>query len=180
MSTLKASRMLIKGCVRYLASIMDTMKKIVIELSDVCVVCKFLDVFPEELTGLPPDRKIKFKIDLLPRTIQISKVPYQMAPVKLKEFKQQLQELLDKKFSPPSYSPWGALVLFVKKKEGSMKMCIDYCELNKVTIKNKYLLPRIDDLFDQLKGATVFSKIDLQFGYYQLKVRERDIPTMTF
>ena len=103
-----------------------------------------------------------------------------MAPAELKELKQQLQELLDKKFICPSYCPWGASVLFVKKKDGSMRICFDYRELNKVTIKNKYPLPRIDDLFDQLKGATVFSKIDLRSGYYQLKVRESDIPKTTF
>ena len=98
-----------------------------------------------------------------------------MAPAELKELKQQLQELLDKKFIHPSYSPWGAPVLFVKKKDGSMRMCIDYRELNKVTIKNKYPWLRIDDLFDQLKGATVFSKIDLWSSYYQLKARESDM-----
>ena len=110
----------------------------------------------------------------------ISKAPYRIALAELKELKQQLQELLDMKFIFRSYSPWGAPVLFVKKKDGSMRMCIDYRELNKVTIKNKYPLPRIDDLFDQLKGATVFSKIDLRSGYYQLKVRESDIPKIAF
>ena len=130
----------IKGCVRYLASVVDTMIKVVTELSDVRVVCKFPNVFPEELPRLPPDQEIKFEIELLPRTAPISKVPYLMAPAELKELKQQLQELLDKKFIHPSYSPWGALVLLVKKKDRSMIMCIDYRELNKVMIKNKYPL----------------------------------------
>ena len=103
-----------------------------------------------------------------------------MAPTELKELKTQLQELLDLGFIRPSHMPWGAPVLFVKKKDGSMRMCIDYRELNKVTIKNKYLLPRIDDLFDQLRGATIFSKIDLWSSYHQLKVREEDIPKTTF
>ena len=103
-----------------------------------------------------------------------------MAPTELKELKQQLQELLDKKFIHPSYSPWGAPVLFIKKKDGSMRMCIDYHELNTVTIKNKYPLLRIDDLFDQLWGATLFSKIDLRSDYYQLKVYESDIMKTTF
>ena len=103
-----------------------------------------------------------------------------MAPAELKELKQQLQELLDKKFICTRYSPWGAPVLFVKKKDRSMRICIDYRELNKVTIKNKYLLPRIDELFDQLRVATVFSKIDLRSGYYQLKLHERDIPKTVF
>ena len=173
---LKANMMLLKGCIKYLASIGDTMKKVATELADVRVVCRFPDVFPEELPGLPPDREI----ELLPGTAPISKAPYRMAPAELKELKQQLQELLDKKFIRPSYSPWGAPVLFVKKKDGSMRMCIDYRELNKVMIKNKYPLSRIDDLFDQLKGAVVFSKIDLRSGYYQLKVRESDIPKTTF
>ena len=115
----------------------------------------FLDVFPYELPGLPPDREIEFEIELLPGTGPLSKAPYRMAPTELKKLKQQLQELLDKKFIRPSYSPWGAPILFVKKKDGSMRMCIDYRELNKVTIQNKYLLPRIDNLFDQLKGAMV-------------------------
>ena len=113
------------------------------------------------MPGLPSDREIEFEIELLPRIAPISKVPYRMAPTKLKELKQQLQELLDKKFICPSYSPWGAPVLFVKKKDGSMRICMDYRELNKVTIKNKYPLLRIDDLFNQLNGAVVFSKIDL-------------------
>jgi hypothetical protein len=98
-----------------------------------------------------------------------------MAPAELKELKEQLQELIDRGFIRPSVSPWGAPVLFVKKKDGSMRLCIDYRELNRVTIRNKYPLPRIDDLFDQLKGASVFSKIDLRSGYHQLKVRKEDV-----
>ena len=120
-----------------------------------------MDVFLEELPGLPPDRAISFEIELLPRTAPISKAPYRMAPAELKELQLQLQELLEKGFICPSHSLWGAPVLFVKKKDGTFRMCIDYRELNKVTIKNKYPLPRIDDLFDQLKGAAILSKIDL-------------------
>ncbi|TYK21201.1 pol protein [Cucumis melo var. makuwa] len=103
-----------------------------------------------------------------------------MAPTELKELKVQLQELLDKGFIRPSVSTWGAPVLFVKKKDGSMRLCIDYRELNKVTVKNRYPLPRIDDLFDQLQGATVFSKIDLRSGYHQLRIRDSDIPKTAF
>jgi hypothetical protein len=125
---------------------------------------------------LPPDREVDFSIDLVPGTQPIHKAPYRMSPTELRELKEQLQELLDRGFIRPSVSPWGAPVLFVKKKDGSMRMCIDYRELNRVTIKNKYPLPRIDDLFDQLKGASIFSKIDLISGYHQLKVREEDIP----
>ena len=112
------------------------------------MVQEFLEVFPEDLPGLPLDREIEFVIDLLPGTAPISKAPYRMAPAELKELKVQLQDLLDKGFIRPSHSPWGAPVLFVKKKDGTMRLCIDYRELNKVTIKNKYPLPRIDDLFD--------------------------------
>ena len=103
-----------------------------------------------------------------------------MAPVELRELQTQLQELLDKGFIRPSVSPWGAPVLFVKKKDGTLRLCIDYRQLNKVTIRNKYSLPRIDDLFDQLQGAAVFSKIDLRSGYHQLKIRSDDVQKTTF
>ncbi|KAL4030283.1 hypothetical protein IC575_008519 [Cucumis melo] len=103
-----------------------------------------------------------------------------MALAELKELKVQLQELLDKGFIRPSVSPWGTPVLFVKKKDGSMRLCIDYRELNKVTVKNRYPLPRIDDLFDQLQGATVFSKIDLRSGYHQLRIKDGDVPKTAF
>ena len=145
-SVVRVSRMLIKGCSEYLASIVDITKKVVTELVDVRVVCKFPNVFLEELPGLPPNQEIEFEIELLPGTASISKAPYWMAPVKLIELKQHLQELLDKKFIRPSYSLWGAPILFVKKKDGSMMMCIDYRKLNKVTIKNKYPLPRCNSV----------------------------------
>ncbi|KAL4354883.1 hypothetical protein GQ457_06G015240 [Hibiscus cannabinus] len=103
-----------------------------------------------------------------------------MAPVELKELKKQLEELQDKGFIRPSTSPWGAPVLFVKKKDGTMRLCIDYRQLNRVTIKNKYPLPRIEDLFDQLRDASVFSKIDLRSGYYQMRVKEADVPKTAF
>ncbi|RVX08770.1 Transposon Tf2-2 polyprotein [Vitis vinifera] len=141
---------------------------------------EYPDVFPEDLPGLPPEREVEFTIDLVPGTGPMSKAPYRMAPVELKELKVQLQELLDKGFIRPSVSPWGAPVLFVKKKDGSMRLCIDYRELNKVTVRNKYPLPRIDDLFDQLQGACVFSKIDLRSGYHQLRVRGEDVPKTAF
>jgi hypothetical protein len=144
-------------------------------LENIPIICHYTDVF-SEVTGLPLDREVEFSIDLVPETQAIHKAPYQMAPTELRELKEQLQELLDQGFIRPSVSLWGAPVLFVKKKDGSMRMCIDYRELNRVTINNKYPLPRIDDLFDHLKGASVFSKIDLLSGYHQLKVREEDIP----
>ena len=130
------------------------------------MVNEFIDVFPEDLPGIPPKREIEFGIDLLPDTQPISIPPYRMAPAELKELKEQLKDLLEKGFIRPSISPWGAPVLFVRKKDGSLRMCIDYRQLNKVTVKNRYPLPRIDDLFDQLQGANYFSKIDLRSGYH--------------
>jgi hypothetical protein len=178
-SALRANRFLRKGCRGFLASVVDLQKK-ELEIVDIPVVREFPDVFPEDLPGLPPDREVEFSIDLVPGTAPISKAPYRMAPAELKELKGQLEELLDKGFIHPSASPWGAPVLFVKKEDGSMRLCIDYRELNRVTIKNKYPLPRIDDLFDQLQGAQVFSKIDLRSGYHQLKIKSEDIPKTAF
>ena len=149
-------------------------------VSSVHIVREFIDIFPEDLSSLPPVREVDFGIDLEPGTAPISKAPYKMAPTELRELKEQLQKLLDKGFIRPSVSPCRAPILFVKKKDGSLRLCIDYRELNKVTIKNKYPLLRIDDLFDQLQGATVFSKIDLRSGYHQLRTREEDIPKTTF
>ncbi|KAL0427854.1 UNVERIFIED_CONTAM: Retrovirus-related Pol polyprotein from transposon [Sesamum latifolium] len=141
---------------------------------------EFPDVFPDDLPGPPLDREIEFEINLISIAPPISKSPYRVAPAELRELKAQLQELLDKKQIRPSVSPWGAPVLFVKKKNGILRLCIDYRELNKVTIKNKYPLPQIDDLFDQLKEAKVFSKIDLRSGYHQLKINTDDIPKTAF
>ena len=139
------------------------------------VVEDFVDVIPKELPGLPPNREIEFTIELVPGTAPISQPPYRMAPAELEELKRKLQELLEKKFIRLSTSPRGAPILFVKKKDGSFRMCIDYRKLNQVTVKNKYPLLRIDDLFDQLQGARVFSKIDLRSGYYQLKIKPEDV-----
>ncbi|KAG8488519.1 hypothetical protein CXB51_016409 [Gossypium anomalum] len=176
---MSAQRYLRKGYEAYLAYVINT-KEVEKKVESVSVVCKFADVFLEELLGLPPVRKVEFGIDLIPGTAPISIAPYRMAPAEVKELKSQLQELTDKGFVRPSFSPWGTPVLFVKKKDGSMRLCVDYRQLNKVTIKNKYPLPRIDDLFDQLKGATWFSKIDLRSGYYQLRVKESDVPKTSF
>ena len=130
-------------------------------VSNIPTVSDFLDVFPEEFPGLPSLKKIEFAIDVVPGATPASITPYRMAPLELKELKLQLQELLEKGFIRPSVSPWGVPVLFVKKKDGTLRLFIDYRQLNKLTIKNKYPLPRIDDFFDQLKGASIFSKIDL-------------------
>ena len=144
------------------------------------MVCEFLDVFPDELLGLPPDRDMEFKIELVPGTAPISRRPYRLPPNELAELKIQLQDLLDKGLIQPSSSPWGCPTLFVKKKDKSLRMCVDYRPLNVVTIKNKYPLPRIDILFDQLAKAKVFSKIDLRSGYHQIKIRLEDIPKTAF
>ncbi|GJV67538.1 putative reverse transcriptase domain-containing protein [Tanacetum coccineum] len=123
------------------------------KLNDIPVVREFEDVFPEDLSGFPPQRQVEFCIDLGPRAMPIAKSPYRLAPSEMQELSEQLQELQDKGFIRPSHSPWGAPVLFVKKKDGSLRMCINYRELNKLTIKNRYPLPRIDDLFEQLQGS---------------------------
>ena len=177
---MRAKKLLASGCMGYLATIVNKSVEAKGNVEDVPIVRDFVDVFPEELPGLPRDREIQFEIELLPGTAPISKAPYRMAPAELKELQAQLQDLLDKRFIRPSHSPWGAPVLFVKKKDGTLRMCIDYRELNKVTVKNRYPLPRIDDLFDQLKGATIFSKIDLRSGYHQLKIKEEDVPKSAF
>ncbi|GJT16489.1 putative reverse transcriptase domain-containing protein [Tanacetum coccineum] len=143
-------------------------------LEDVPIVQDFPEVFPEDLPGLPPTRQVEFQIDLVPGAAPVARAPYRLAPSEMKELSEQLKELSDKGFIRPSSSPWGAPVLFVKKKDGSFRMCIDYRELNKLTVKNRYPLPRIDDLFDQLQGSSVYSKIDLRSGYHQLRVREED------
>ena len=144
------------------------------------VVCEYVDVFPDELPGLPPQRVVDFGIELHPGISPISMTPHKMAPIELQELRVQLQELLDKGFMKPSTSPWGAPVLFAKKKGKTLRLCIDYRKLNRVMIQNRYPLPRIDDLFDQLRGARVYFKIDLRTSYHQLKFRETDIPKTAF
>ena len=148
-SAISARWLLHKGCKGYLAHVVDA-RSDEVRLEDVPVVREFLDVFPDDLPGLPPERERDFPIDLALGTTPISLPPYRMASIELKELKAQLQELVDGGFIRPSLSPWGAPVLFVKKKDGTWILCVDYRQLNKVTIHNKYPLPRIDDLFDQL------------------------------
>jgi hypothetical protein len=149
-------------------------------IKKILVVYEYADVFPDELPGMSPDRDIEFASELQPGMTPISKRPYRMPPAELAELKKQLQELLDKGFIRPSTSPWGCPDLFVKKKDESLRLCIDYRPLNAVTIKNKYHLPRIDVLFDQLVGAKVFSKIDLRSSYHQIKIRASDVPKTAF
>ena len=140
-------------------------------LETIKVVSEFPDVFPEDLPGMPPERKVEFAKELLPGTIPISKRAYRVSGPELVELKKQIDELSEKGYIRPSTSPWAAPVLFVEMKDGTGRMCIDYRALNEVTIKNKYPLPRIEDLFDQLRGASVFSKIDLRSGYHQLRIQ---------
>ena len=168
-----------KECEAYLAYVIYTVKARP-SVSDIPTVSDFPDVFPEEFPGFPPQREIEFAIDVVPGATPVSVTPYRMAPLELKELKLQLQELLDKGFIRPSISPWGAPVLFVKKKDGTLRLCVDYRQLNKLTVKNKYPLPRIDDLFDQLKGASIFLKIDLRSGYHQLKIKDADVHKTAF
>ncbi|XP_016185575.1 uncharacterized protein LOC107627238 [Arachis ipaensis] len=149
-------------------------------LDQILVVKNFLEVFPEDIPEFPPQRKIEFAIKLVPGAGPVSIAPYRMAPIELAELKTKLEEILNKRFIRPSVSSWGAPVLLVKKKNGGMRLCVDYRQLNKVTVKNKYPLPRVDDLMDQLQGAGVFSKIDLRSGYHQIRVKEDDIPKTAF
>jgi hypothetical protein len=149
-------------------------------LTEIRIAQEYLDVFPKDLPGMTPNRDIEFMIELLPGTPPISKRPYRMPVNELVKLNKQIAELQSKGFIHPSSSPWGAPVLFVGKKDGTQQMCVDYRSLNEVTIKNKYPLPRIEDLFDQMKGASIFSKIDLRSGYHQLKIWESDIPKTAF
>jgi hypothetical protein len=153
---------------------------IVQEIQDISVVCEFPDVFPEDLPGLPPERDVEFVIELKPNTSPISRKSYRMPSNELAELKTQLPDLLEKGFIRPSSLPWGCPTIFVKKKDQTLRMCVDYRPLNEVTIKNKHPLPRIDILFDQLTGARVFSKIDLMSGYHQICIRPEDIPKTAF
>jgi hypothetical protein len=147
---------------------------------DIRTISLFSNVFPEEWPDMPLNYEIEFVIELIFGTAPIVKRPYRIAANQLAELKKQLQELLDNGYIRPSASPWGAPIIYEPKKDGTQRMCVDYYSLNKVTIKNKYPLPRIDDLIDQLKGACVFSKIDLQSGYHQLKIRASDISKRAF
>ncbi|GKA53327.1 putative reverse transcriptase domain-containing protein [Tanacetum coccineum] len=182
-SCTKAQEYLSKGCDVFLAHITTKEAKNKSEekrLEDVSIVKDFPKVFPEDLSCIPPPRQVEFQIDLVPGDAPVASTPYRLAPSEMKALAEQIQELSDKGFIRPSSSPWGASVLFVKKKDGSFRMCIDYRELNKLTVKNRYPLPRIDDLFDQLQGLSVYSKIDLRSSYHQLRVREEDILKTAF
>jgi hypothetical protein len=169
-----------KGCPLYAIQVLKTIEGAKPSPDDHPILREYRDVFPEEVPGLPPRRDIDFSIELAPGAVPVSRTPYRMSTPELVELKLQLKEMMDKGYIRPSVSPWGAPVLFVKKKDGTLRLCIDYRQLNKVTIKNKYPLPRIDDLFDQLGGASVFSKIDLRSGYHQVRIKGEDIHKTAF
>nr|GEY51137.1 putative reverse transcriptase domain-containing protein [Tanacetum cinerariifolium] len=177
-SCTKTRKYLLKGYHVFLANITtktikDKSKEK--QLEDVPIVRDFSEVFPENLPGLPPTRRVEFQIDLIPGVAPVARAPYRLAPSEMKELSDQLHELSDKGFIRPSSSPWGAPVLFVKKKDGLFRMCIDYWELNKLTEKNRYPLLRIDDLFDQLQGSSIYSKIDLRVQFLGQVIDSRGI-----
>ncbi|GJX94617.1 hypothetical protein Tco_0349203 [Tanacetum coccineum] len=181
-SCTKTQKYIKKGCPIFLAQVTENETEDNSEekrLKDVPTVQEFSKVFLEDLPNLPPTRQVEFQIDLVPVDAPVARAPYRLAPSELQELSQ-LQELFDKGFIRPSSLPWGAPVLFVKKKDGSFRMCVDYHELNKLTVKNQYPLLRIDDLFDQMQGSSVYSKINLRSGFYELRVRDEDIPKTVF
>jgi hypothetical protein len=175
---MKVKRCIRQGCRLYVVEAVNEGKGP--SMDQYPVLSEFEDVFPKELHRLPPERKLDFTIELKSSAEPISKTPYRMIAPKLCELQMQLKELLDLGLIRPSVSPWGAPIIFVKKKDGSLRLCIDYRDLNRATVKNRYPMPRIDDLFDQMKGAVVFSKINLRSGYHQLRIKEGDICKTTF
>jgi hypothetical protein len=148
----------------------ETHKDKVPNIEDCTILKEFEDVI-KEILGLPQKIDIDFSINLMPGTTCVSTTPYRMSTLELKELQMQLEELLKKGYICPSVLPWGAPILFMKKKDGTLRLCIDFRKLNKVTLKNKYPLPRIDDLFDQLRCTHIFSKIDLIYGYHQVRIK---------
>jgi hypothetical protein len=157
-----------KGYPLYAIHVLESVEDDKPNLEDHPILREYKDVFPEEVPGLPPRRDIKFSIELAPGAVPMSRTPYRMSTLELVELKLQLKEMMEKCYIRPSVSPWGAPVFFVKNKDGTLRLCIDYRQLNKTTIKNKYPLPRIDDVFDQLRDASIFSKIDLRSRYHQV------------
>nr|GEZ00770.1 reverse transcriptase domain-containing protein [Tanacetum cinerariifolium] len=170
-SCIKTHEYIQRGCHVFLAQVMEKKAENKSEekrLEDVSIMQDFPEVFPKDLPGLPPMRQVEFQINLVPGVTPVARSPSRLAPSEMQELSTQWQELTDKGFIRPGFSSWGALVLFYKKKDGSFRMCIDYHELNKLTMKNRYPLPRIDDLFNQLQGPSVYSKINVRYGYHQL------------
>jgi hypothetical protein len=178
-STMQLKKCYRKRCQLFTACVEEASRDAVSKIGDHEVLIEFKDIF-QEVHGLPPKRDIDFSINLMPGAALVLKSPYRMSTPELKELQLQLEEILKKGYIHPSVSPWGAPVLFVKKKDRKLRLCIDFRQLNKVTVKNKYPLPRIDDLFDQLKGARIFSKIDLRSGYHHVRIKDEDINKTTF
>jgi len=179
-STPEAVKALQEGATCFMVMAKPEKKSAVEMIQNIPIVSEYSDVFPDEVPGLLPSRDVDFTIDLVPGAGPVSMTPYRMAPAELAELKKQIEDMLEKKFIWPNASPWGASVLLVKKKDGSSRLFVDYQQLNKLTIKNKYPLPRSDDLLDQLKGAGVFSKIDLRSGYHQILVKPEDVQKTVF
>ncbi|GJX97558.1 putative reverse transcriptase domain-containing protein [Tanacetum coccineum] len=181
-SSIRTQKYIDQGCQVFLIQMMKEEKTEIPKrrIKDVPVVKDFPEVFLEDLPGLPPTRQVEFHIELIPGAAPVARAPYHLAPGEMKELAEQLKELSDKGFIRPCSSLWGATILFVKKKDESFWMCIDYRELNKLIVKNRYPLLRINDLFDQFQGSSIYSKIDLRSGYHQLRVREEDIPNTAF
>jgi hypothetical protein len=167
-SSLQVKKYCRKGCPLYVIQVLNFVENNKPSLEDHQILREYKYVFPEEVLDLPPRRDVDFSIELVPGVVSVSRAPYRMSTAELIELKLQLKEMLEKGCIHPSVSPWVAPALFVKKKDVTLRLCIDYRQLNKMTIKNKYPLLRIDDLFDQLRGATIFSKIDLRSGYHQV------------
>jgi hypothetical protein len=178
-STLQLKKCYRKGCQLFATHMEEASKDEVSRIGDHAVLKEFEDVF-QEVLGLPPKRDIDFSVNLMPGATPVSKAPYRMNTPELEELQLQLEELLRKGYIRPSVSPLGAPVLFVNKKDGTLRLCIDFRQLKKVTVKNKYPLSRIDDLFDQLKDAKIFSKIDLRSRYHQVRIKDEDINKTTF
>jgi hypothetical protein len=169
-----------KGCPLYAIQVLKTIEGDKPSPDGHPILREYRDVFPEEVLGLPPRRDIDFSIELAPGAVSVPRTPYRMSTPKLVGLKLQLKEMMDKGSIRPSVSPWGAPALFVKKKDSNLRPCIDYRQLNKVTINNKYPLPRIDDMIDQLGGASILSKIDLRSGYHQVRIKGEDIHKTAF
>jgi hypothetical protein len=183
-SAMQLKKCMRRGCQVYAIQVTNLAEKEdKTKLEDFVILRNFRDMFVDEILELPPRREIYFSIDLLPGSAPISKAPYRMSLPELIELKIQLQELLDKEYIRLSVSPWGAPILFVKKKDGTLRLCINYRQLNKMTVKNKYPLPRINDLFDQVGGGgggKIFSKLDLRFSYHQVRIKNEDINKASF
>jgi hypothetical protein len=169
-ASLRLKKFYRKGCQIFEAHMKETPKDKVSNIEDYAVLKEFEDMF-KEILGLPPKRYIDFSINLMPGAAPVSKTPYRMSTLGLKELQMQLEDLLKKGYIHPSVSPWGAPFLFVKKKDGTTRLRIDFRQLSKATVKKKYSLPRIDDLFDQLKHVKIFFRIDLRSGYHQVRIK---------